>query len=459
MWEQGDDAVAQKPVVTIVGGGSFNWSPTIIRDTMLTEGLERTEFRLLDVNAKAAETVAALGRKLAAEWDLPTAFVPTTNPDAALKGADFVIITISTGGLAAMKPDLEVPERFGIFQTVGDTVGPGGWSRALRNIPVFVDLGIRIRELAPKAAVLNYTNPLTILTRTLSLVTDQPVVGLCHGVFENYRVLQAVFGLKSEDEIKATIGWINHFFWILDLTIRGRDGYDMLNRKLKRAGKRLADLIREAHTDGCGFHRDAEVCSELYHQYGLLPYASDRHPSEFLSRYITPTEDRLKAYKLVRTSIADRRQGERSRAKRMRDWISGKRPFPRQRSREAAASIIQAMTLGQEFVDVMNVSNRGQIANLPEGAVVETLGVVNAGGFHPSTVGPLPEPIADMVSRHVVNQELIVGAGMAGDRDVAFNALINDPVCSHLTVPRIREMGERLLKANKRYLPQFRLRK
>lgn len=439
--------------VAIVGGGSFNWSPTIIRDTMLTEGLEATEFRLLDLNRQAAETVAALGRKLAADWGLPTAFVPTTDADAALKGADFVVITISTGGLAAMKADLEVPERYGIFQTVGDTVGPGGWSRALRNISVFVDLGRRIKALAPAAAVLNYTNPLTVLTRTLSRVTDQPVVGLCHGLYENYRVLQAIFGLRSEDEIAVNVAGINHFFWMLDLAIRGRDGYDLLRRRLRR-GRHLADLIREAHTEGCGFHRDADVCSELYEQFGLLGYCSDRHPCEFLSGYIAPTRERLKRYRLVRTSIADRRAGERLRARRMREWIAGRRPFPRTRSREAAADIIRAIALGRSLVDVMNVPNRGQIANLPMGAVVETLGVTNACGFTPLTAGPLPEPVASLVRRHVVNQELIVDAAMEGDRDKAFAALLNDPVCSHLTVPRIREMGERLLRANRRWLPK-----
>ena len=443
--------MARTVKVAIVGGGSFNWSPTILRDIMLTEGLEGTEFRLLDINRQAAETVAALGRKLAADWDLPAIFVPTTKPDEALAGADFVIITISTGGLAAMKHDLEVPERYGIFQTVGDTVGPGGWSRALRNIPVFVELGRRIKARAPRAAILNYTNPLTVLTRTLTRVTDQPVVGLCHGLYENYAMLKAIFGLKSEEEMRISVGGINHFFWILDMRIRGGDGYAMLRRKLK--GRDLAALAREAYFPGAGFHRDKYVSSECFDAFGCLTYA-DRHICEFFSRYVAPTAGRLKRYRLVRTTIADRRAGERARARRMRAWLSGKLPFPRHRSREAAADIIRAMTLGGQFVDVMNVPNRGQIPNLPSGAVLETLGVINTLGFTPLSVGPLPEPIADMVRRHVVNQELIVEAGMTGDREKAFAALINDPLCSHLSVPQIREMGERLLKATRDYLPE-----
>jgi alpha-galactosidase/6-phospho-beta-glucosidase family protein len=446
--------VARSIRIGIVGGGSFNWSPTIIRDTMLAEGLEGAEFRLLDINRQNADTVAALGRKLARDWGLPTTFVPTTNPDEALKDADFVVVTISTGGLAAMKFDLAIPERYGIFQTVGDTVGPGGWSRALRNVPVFVDLGRRIRALAPNAAILNYTNPLTVLTKTLSVVTDQPVVGLCHGLYEDYAMLRAVFGLESEEELKVNVGGLNHFFWILDLKIRGEDGYALLRHKMKK--KSLADVIREAHdATKANFHRDALVASELFDIYGLLTYSADRHTSEFFGRYITPTEKRLAEYKIVRTSIAERRQGEKRRAKRMHDWISGKQPFPRQRSREAAADIIRAMALGREFIDVMNVPNRGQVPNLPEGAVLETLGLTSARGFTPLSVGCLPEPVAGLVARHATNQNLIVEAAMDGDREKALWVLINDPVCGHLSVPDIKAMADRLMQANRQHLPQF----
>ena len=450
--------MARKVRVAIVGGGSFNWSPTILRDVMLTEGLEGTEFRLLDIDRRAAETVARLGRKLARDWDLPAEFLPTTSPGEALAGCDFVIITISTGGLAAMKHDLRIPERYGIYHTVGDTVGPGGWARALRNIPVFVDLGRQIRRLAPKAVILNYTNPLTVLTRTLTKVTEQPVVGLCHGLYENYRMLQALFGLSSEEEIEVRVGGLNHFFWIIDLKIRGRDGYAMLRRKLKRSGMSLADAIRRAHGEGAGFHRNALVTGELFERFGYLTYCADRHTVEFFGRYITSREA-LARYRIVRTTIADRRAGERARARRMRDWLTGKLPFPRERSREAAADIIRAFTLGRKTIDVMNVPNRGQIPNLPAGAVVETLGVVSPLGFTPLTVGPLPEPVADLVRRHATNQELLVEAGMEGDLEKAFAVLANDPLCGHLPLPAIREMGERLLAATRRWLPRTILRR
>lgn len=183
----------RKVKIAIIGGGSFNWCPTIIRDTIQTEGFGELDFRLLDINLTAARRIARLGRKMASQWNRPASFLPTNDPQLALKGADFVIITISTGGLTTMAHDVQIPEKFGIYQTVGDTVGPGGWSRTMRNIPVFVDLTEKIRRFAPRAFIINYTNPMSTLTKTICLHTDQPVVGLCHGLFELYDVLKRIF--------------------------------------------------------------------------------------------------------------------------------------------------------------------------------------------------------------------------------------------------------------------------
>lgn len=153
------------------------------------------------------------------------------DPDQALRGADYVLITISTGGLDAMAHDLSIPEAYGIYHTVGDTVGPGGWARTMRNAPVFVDLAQRINRLAPKAVILNYTNPMAQLTKALCLSTTRPVVGLCHGLFENLEFLKQVFELQSEDEIQCTYSGTNHFFWITSLSVKGRDGMELFYAK------------------------------------------------------------------------------------------------------------------------------------------------------------------------------------------------------------------------------------
>lgn len=443
-----------RPKITLVGGGSFNWCPKLIRDILLSEELEDAEIRLLDPNREAARLIEAVGGRYAAEWKLGATFTTTTNPNRAFDGADFVIITISTGGLDATQHDLKIPEKFGIFQTVGDTVGPGGWARGLRNIPVFVKLASQIVKHAPNAVILNYTNPLATLTRTLTLMTSQRVVGLCHGLFENYRILADIFKVR-EDDISARYAGINHFLWFLDFTVKGKPGLPLLRRKL-RGGKRLDDLIGKIYTDSAG-HASIRrlVASELFEEFACLPYLGDRHTCEFFSHYLAPTEDKLARYHLHRTTISERRANYRRARRYSSDLASGKMPLQKVRSRETAADIMSASWTGRVLTDVMNLPNIGQVANLPMGAVVETPGVVTPMGFTPLASGNMPDEPLRLTMPHVRNQQLIVEAGLEGDWKKAYQALIGDPLCSHLSIPRIKEMGRKLLQANRGYLPQF----
>lgn len=445
--------------VTIVGAGSVNWCPRLLSDIMHKSELERVEFRLLDIDLEAAKRIGRLGEMISKKRKCNCTFIPTSNEDKALNNTDFVIITISTGGLAAMEWDLKIPEKYGIFQTVGDTVGPGGWARGLRNIPVFIHLAEKIKRNAPHAVILNYTNPMATLTKILTLFTEQKVIGLCHGVFETYRVLMDIFGLKTEDELKVRFGGINHFFWILDIRIHGKDGYKMLRNKLK--AKNFAELLERIHEDEAGFASRSWIAGELFNEFGFLPYTGDRHISEFFSRYLAPNKSRIKKYRLVRTTIDERRERLSNHTNWLKAVLAGKdinrwkwkwNPEP---SREAAADIISTLAFGGEFVDVMNVPNKGQISNLPYDSIVETLGLINPCGFIPLAVGELPKQILHLVLPHVINQDLIVEAGIEGDFEKAFTALANDPLCSHLTYPDIRRMGKELLEANKQYLPQF----
>jgi alpha-galactosidase len=445
----------RKPKVAMIGGGSYSWMPHIIRDIVLKPELESAEIRLLDLDLESAEIIAAVGQKYVKDWSLPATFLATTDADQALDGADAVVITISTGGLDAMAHDLRIPEKYGIYATVGDTVGPGGWARGLRNIPVFARFAEQIRRNAPEAFVLNYTNPMATLTGTLCAVSRQPAVGLCHGLFENLRTLMRIFDLKSESEISADYCGLNHFFWMTDFRIKGKPGYPALRSKL-RGGKRINDLVRQAYVDAHG-HSSVRrlVASELFEEYGYLPYLGDRHTCEFFSRYLAPEEKRLEKYGIVRTYIQDRRRNRARARQRALDIASGKQAVERKASRETAADIICARVTNRDFIDVMNLPNIGQVPNLPMGAVVETPGMINAIGFRPVACGPMPQSLANLCMPHAVNQKLIVEAGIEGSWDKAYAALINDPLCSHLTVPQIKKMGRELLEANRRHLPQF----
>lgn len=449
------NSIQNCPKIVMVGGGSINWSPKLINDLTLTQGLENAQYIILDKNEAYGKKMALLGRKLCRDRGLNCSFEFTNSQNEAFAGADFVIITISTGGLDAMEYDLKIPEQYGIYQTVGDTVGPGGWARSLRNINVFADMAENLEKLAPNAFVLNYTNPMAVLTNVFYKVSSLKTVGLCHSAYENYLALAKIFDIDNEEDIKLTFGGTNHFFWITDIKIGEEDGYELLKHKTSNCC--LSDLIPEDRLEEYGFYSGMRVASELYKYLGYLPYIGDRHICEFIPGYVTGDAVRLGRYKLKRTSAGDRRKYVMEGIKRLDDYLSGVEKLPEERSREIAAGIIEAVMKGHTLTDVVNLPNSGQIENLPSGSLVETLGVIDRNGFKPLPAGRLPEPVLNIVHPHVRNQNMLVEAGLEGNLDKAFWALFNDPLCSHLPYSEIKEMGMQLLKVQKHFMPQFAL--
>ncbi len=436
--------------IVLVGGGSSGWSPKLLSDLFLTPAIADATYVLHDLNTTNLQRIARFGGKLRSKLGVPATIEAEADPERALKDADFVLITISTGGLDAMAHDLAIPEDYSIYHTVGDTMGPGGWARTMRNVPVFRELAERINRLAPDAVVLNYTNPMAQLTKVLCLSTSRPVVGLCHGLFESLGFLQTVFGIESEKDIQCTYAGVNHFFWMTSLTIHGQDGFQMLRDKA--AATTLPALVEHVRPGEAHCY----LGDELFRFTGLLTYMADRHTCEFFPQFIT-SKAAMEKYHLVRTTIEQRKEGMRSAELRVEAMTAGEIPdYFAQRSRETAADIINAFVTGSEFIDVGNVPNVGQVANLPMGSVLETPVLVTASGFRPITVGPLPEPVRTWVERCARVEDLSVEAAMEGDLDKALKALSLDPVVSHLDLPQVEELGLRLLRANARWLPQFR---
>jgi alpha-galactosidase len=440
--------------IAFIGGGSLGWAPTLIRDIIFKQGMEQVafEFALLDVDQPRARAIKRLFDAKLKDWKIDRVRIyPTADPRRALKNADFVLITISTGRLEAMHHDIAVPEKYGIYHTVGDTAGPAGWARALRNIPIFKTYGRLIKELAPRAFVLNYTNPLACLTKVLAdEIGSDRLIGLCHGLFENRDDMLRMFEVKNPNDLRLHFAGLNHFFWILDFTINGADGYEILRKKLK--GKNLAGLIKES------IGHDRLLANELFAHHGYLPYFGDRHTCEFFSCYITSTEV-MQRLKLGRTPVSFRQAMYNNGGKTIQRWTKGTKeeraqfgPAP---SWETAADIMKAVIFNEGFTDVMNFANVGQIDNLPRGAVVETMGYVDAGGARPITAGPLPESIRAILAPHAEVQLQTVAAGLSGNLEDALKALAADPGCAHLTAADARKLGRDLLEPNKRLLPQF----
>lgn len=442
-----------KPRIVLVGGGSRAWSPKIMADFLLTEATREAEFVLYDIDPEGARLVADFTTRLARDLNVRATAIATDDAVEAFTGADYILVTISTGGLDAMEFDLSIPEDYGIYHTVGDTCGPGGWARYMRNFAVFADLADQFSRLCPHAMVINYTNPMPTLTATLSRLCPNPVVGLCHGLFENLEFFKKYYGIENIRELSLDYAGLNHFFWITRAHHGKRDLLADLRAQVR--SRSLTDLMRDIEADAMGFKSNREVATEWLRHTGCMPYLGDRHTCEYSGAYITDPET-MSQYELVRTDIGKRRAMLSERDEKLRAMVADGIPQEyHARSHETAADIVAAHLLGEPFIDVGNMPNIGQIANLPSGTVVETAVRVDAGGFTPLCHGPLPQQILGLVEPFARFYDQCVNACLGQNRELALNALRLDPVCSHLSWTRVQELGERLLQAHQAYLPDW----
>lgn len=431
--------------ITLIGGGSYTWGPQFLRDIFITPELSGATVTLHDISAERMALVYALGQKMLAESGLDFRLKQTLSLDEALQGADFVILTITTGGLEAMRRDLDIPARYGIRQAVGDTTGPGGLARALRNIPVIVQIAQKVNEHCPGAFFLNYTNPMTTLTRALCLTRRVPnrTLGLCHEYLGVRRKLAGLFGVPPE-QIQARVAGINHLIWITDLYAAGRRVWDEIPQLTKKI---LNGEITVDADDTSVFADHARVKAALFQVYGALPAAGDRHIAEFFPHFINESTDWGADYGLRLTSIEDRYDMEAHARQLIEAALRGDfplAPFMQAESGEAANQIMRAVISGQNYTGILNLPNTGQISNLPANAVVETFGVVNHTGAQALMFGEVPPGVQNVLEHHIRQQEMTVQAALTGDTNLALQVLLNDPLSSRLTLPQTRELLSRI---------------
>ena len=438
--------------IAIVGGGSYTWSPQFIRDLVITPELEGSTIVLHDIAPDPLELVFALGQRIIQAQGARFTLEKTRNLDEALAGADVVLLTITTGGLEAMRHDLEIPEKYGIFQSVGDTVGPGGLARALRNIPVVVDIARKMEVHCPGAWLLNYTNPMTTLCRAVSRETAIRTIGLCHEWLGVRHHLATLFGVR-EDEVQAHVGGINHFTWIMDLRVQGQEAFPAFQAMAARILS--GDLVVDAD-ETRSYADHFQVKSRLFQVYGALPAAGDRHVAEFFPYFLGEGTEWGEAYGVWRTPVAERYAWQGQARAIIEGLLSGQidlQPHLQQDSGEAANKIVRALLGGESYTGPVNLPNRGQIANLPPDVVVETFGIVDASGVSPLPFGSLSPGVAAVVRRHVDNQEMVVEAALTGNRALAIQALVNDPLVRDLAT--VEPMLDEMLEANRQVLPRF----
>lgn len=410
--------------IVLIGAGSTVFTPGLLSDLAVSPVFTDWAVHLVDLDADAAATMAELGHRIARQHRSGLAVHAHTDRREALPGADLVATTIAVGSAAGWRADLDVPLRHGIPQTVGDSVGPGGVLRALRHVPEVVAIARDVADLAPRARLVNYSNPLTTNVRAVVRSTGVPVVGLCHGSMHTRAQLCRELGVDPS-AVSATFAGLNHLCWLTDIRAGGVDLYPRVRR-----------LVRDPGGPGGGFGVHGRVSADLLDRFGLYPSPGDRHVAEFFGDYLSVEPGGDLAWDLQDGLDATLRHiGEKSDLwERLRDQAAGTRALDPpgtagNQEAERLVSIAEALVTGRDQLELaVNVPNGGALRDLPPWAVVEVPAVVGAGGITPVPVGPLPPGIVEVLTARADQQELVVDAALSGSRSTALAALVADPL-------------------------------
>ncbi|SNX53414.1 alpha-glucosidase/alpha-galactosidase [Thermoanaerobacterium sp. RBIITD] len=446
--------------IAYIGGGSRGWAWNLMSD-LAQEGSISGTVKLYDIDYKAAHDNELIGNSLSGREDVKGKwkYKAYESLKEALSDADFVIISILPGTFKEMESDVHMPEKYGIYQSVGDTVGPGGIVRALRTIPMFVDIAKAIKEYCPNAWVINYTNPMTLCVRTLYEVFPQiKAFGCCHEVFGTQKLLsKALMDIKGIDEvprkdIKINVLGINHFTWIDNARYKGID--------LMPIYKEFVDKYYESGFQGNendnwmnnSFVSAERVKFDLFLRYGIIAAAGDRHLAEFVPGYwYLKDPETVKEWMFGLTPVSWRIEDLKHRLERSKKLVSGEEKFELKDTGEEGVKQIKALLGLEDLVTNVNMPNYGQIEGIPYGAVVETNALFSSNRLKPVLAGRLPDAVNSLVLRQVYNQEATLKAALKKDYDMAFGAFVNDPLVT-ISLNDAKELFNSMLENTKEYL-------
>jgi alpha-galactosidase/6-phospho-beta-glucosidase family protein len=451
--------------IAYIGGGSRGWAWGLMSDLAMEEQLAGV-VKLYDLNADAAKQNAVIGNRLSERSDVSGKweYKVAASLKEALTGADFVIISILPGSFAEMASDVHLPEEYGIYQSVGDTVGPGGLVRALRTIPIYVEIAEALKNYSPEAWVINYTNPMTLCTRTLyEVFPDIKAVGCCHEVFGTQHLLASMLmkkhGFEQVDrrDIKVNVLGINHFTWLDKASYQGIDLLPLYKDFVDEHYEEGFEDKQKGHWLNDHFASAQRVKFDLFRRYGIIAAAGDRHLAEFMpgNEYLRNPET-VHSWKFSLTKVDWRIRNRDELYTRGQRLASGEDQFVLKPTGEEGIDMIKALLGLGELITNVNLPNRGQMEGIPSGAVVETNAVFGYDQARPVLAGRLPAPVEALVASHVTNQEDILQAALHRDKALAFRAFRNDPLVQ-LPELQAEELFERMLANTKSFLPGWEL--
>jgi alpha-galactosidase len=425
--------------VAFIGAGSTVFAKTLLGDLLsFPELAEDLQLALMDVDEERLRTSEVVARRLAGPG---VSVEATLDRRAALDGADYVVAMIQVGGYRpATVVDFDVPKRFGVQQTIGDTIGIGGIMRGLRTVPVLVDICRDMEELCPDAWLLQYVNPMAIACWAIARASSIRTVGLCHSVQGTARDLAADLGIPAS-ELEYLCAGINHLAFYLELRHHGRDVYPELRRVLEDG--RFPDWNR--------------VRYELFKYFGYFSTESSEHLAEYVPWFIKQARPGLvDEFNIPLDEYPRRCEAQISEWEELRSSLPDGAPLSGRRSDEYAAGIVHALETGGSFAFNGNVMNEDLIDNLPD-CCVEVPCVAGEGGISPQPVGSLPPQLAALILTNVNVQALTVEAALTGRRDHVDHAAMLDPhTAAELPLAEIHELVEALLEAHGAWVPSLR---
>ncbi len=450
--------------IAYIGGGSRGWAWGLMSDLVSADDISGSVY-LYDIDLEAAKANEIIGNKFnSAEgakstWNYKA--VPTIGE--ALTGANFVVISILPGTLDEMHSDVHTPEKYDIYQPVGDTTGPGGIVRSMRTVPMFEVIGNAIKEYCPKAWVINYTNPMTVCVRTLYRVFPEiKAFGCCHEVFGTQKYLaKAVKEFLGEDatrdDIKVNPVSVNHFTWLTEAKYKDIDLFPIYKKMCDKYGDEGYGEQSDDNWMNKAFSTAEMVKMDLFKRFGYIAAAGDRHLAEFCEgNWYLGSPERAHEMRFTLTSV-DFRKGElKKRLEQSAKLVSGEAETKLANTGEEGVNQIRALLGLHDLVTNVNIPNRGQIPNLPIGAVVETNAVFRSDSLNPVFAGNIPESIYPLVSRICYQQEALNTAIANRDMDAVFCVFANDPLVT-CGINDAKKLFDEMVENTKKYLPDWNL--
>ncbi|MCL2421140.1 MAG: alpha-glucosidase/alpha-galactosidase [Defluviitaleaceae bacterium] len=420
-----------------IGAGSTTFTLGLVSDLLHEPDiLPGGELRLVDTDPDALESAYNAVCMMVKQSGRPFAVTKHGDFREVLPGLDFIFFTFVTGKYPSWKTDIDICTKHGVLQSVGDTIGPGGIIRTIRNVPVVYEIAKEMERVCPEAWAINYSNPEGALCLAIEKYTKIRTFGLCHGTPDTVKELADEVLKVPSDRVGFRAAGVNHLTWITELTVDGKDAYPTLMEKLLKAG----------------WDKKEPISLELFDLYGLFPAPGDRHIKEFFSCYLRERVLAEKDYQWKNADFTVLQEWRDSSLRVLDQFIKGEIGYEEYgTSGETATHFIRSLITGEKSLEMANVMNRGYIENISDGVIVEVPVFIDTFGLHPQKIGTLPEGIAGKCEAIGREYKLAVEAAITCDKKLAMQAMLMDPLVAHCDYPE--QLLDELLSAYKHLLP------